>query len=80
MSPTKSKGNKTQWVTTLLYPTKITKTAGNKKQVSATTVHGQHFMNAKEVADPTWVGISQKLDALIKTMSDLSGQMRYLSS
>ena len=53
--------------------------AGSKTQVTAITVQGQHGMSAEEVAAPVQDDVSQNLDTLIKTISDLSGQMSILS-
>ena len=49
--------------------------AGNTKLVSATTDHGQHLMSVIEVAEPDKDEVSQKLDALMKMMADLSGEL-----
>ena len=72
MAPTKAKRKKTKGLTTLVSPTKITKGTGNKRRVYVTTVQGQHLMSAKEVAATAQDDVSQKLDALMKMMSDLS--------
>ena len=62
MAPTKAKGKKTKGVTSLVSPTNIPKRAGDKKQVSATTVQGQHLMSPTEVASCDHDDVSQKLD------------------
>ena len=78
MAPTKAKGKKTKGVT-LVSPAQRTNTAGNTKQVSATTVQGQHLMSGIDVGAPVQDNVCQKLDVLMKMMADLSGQMRDLS-
>ena len=78
MAPTKAKGKKTKGVT-LVSPAQRTNRAGNKKQVSATTVQGQRLMSGIDVGAPVQDNFCQKLDVLMKMMADLSGQMRDLS-
>ena len=79
MAPTKSKAKKTKGAAIVATQAKRTGKAGKKKQASANTAQGQHLRVAEEVASLVQDDIGQKLDGMMKTMADLSGQMRDLS-
>ena len=78
MAPTKPKAKKTRGSAIVAALAKRTGNAGKKKQVSANSGQCQHLRVAEEVASPAHDDVSLKLYALMKTMADLSSQMRDL--
>ena len=72
-----SKAKKTRGVAIVATSAKRTRKAGKKKQVPANSGPGQH-LRAEETVH-TWEGVSEKLDTLMRSMVDLSSQMKDLS-
>ena len=76
MVPTKAKVRMTRGVATSTPQTEETKGAGNKRL--ATTVWGQNKIDAKEVSVTVQQDVTQKLDALVKAMMDISRQVEAI--
>ena len=72
MGPTKAKVRKTKGEGATTPQVKRTKRAGSKGLAPGVTVQGQYQINGKEVPVTIQDDFPQKLDALVKAMTDLS--------
>ena len=70
MTPTKAKVRKTKEVAAPTPQAKGTNRTGNKELAPAIAVQGQYQINDEEVA--VQADLAQKLDALVKAVTDLS--------
>ena len=72
MAHTKANGKKVKGVTVPVSPRKREKKAGNKRGVSTTTVQDLNVVIDKEVAALGQDKVSQKLEVMMKMLTDLS--------
>ena len=79
MASTKTKAKKMREAAITATPPKSTRKAGNKKLAVATSGRDQ-LLRAEDEVVPNHDKVSQKLDALMRTMADLSIQVKDLSS
>ena len=71
MAPTKAKGKKSKGETSPVSMTKRAKKTGNKKRVTATTGQDLNLMSDEEIVAPAQTDVGQKLEQLMKMVSDL---------